>query len=544
MDNKIDMKLLKKILFNSKKQFLWKYVTSTLIRVSLLTLPIFYSYAIDNVSNNNFELAFLMIGISLIVTLIFRIAEHYNQVTFHMLYRQIYKQYTNLALLKTNQNSLYSLSRISLGEFTNILNTDIDIISTFWSNGVMRSIQMLEFIFIFLALFFINIFIGGLAVVFSIVAFLILFLYGKKIAILNNDRKEKLDKKTSILHELFLGIKEIKGLNIFPFVNKRVSKSTDVYLDSHAAYNIKYNKNKTFVLFLMEFFRLVLFAYGVYLIMKGQMELGALLIIYNYFTKLTENINELGVINMEFRNLKVSILRFQKILQYSRYVDKEGKVINEPEGKVEFKNVLYGDRENPILNDVSFLVDANTITVLDGKSGNDKEGVFDLLLRLNRQHEGTISIDGTNIQDYNDDFYSELVLSVRDQPVFLKMTIRENLEMITKDFPKVIRICKRLGIHDEIVALKKGYDTLMNDGANPISDNLVKMLGIARLLLKNPKVMLFSDIFAGLDSDTKSNLIKILLSLKKEHTIIVITKDQEFIKISDQVIEINDGKIV
>lgn len=87
-------------------------------------------------------------------------------------------------------------------------------------------------------------------------------------------------------------------------------------------------------------------------------------------------------------NVKVARLRIHKLFQYaSSNYDSQGP-IEAISGKIEFKNVLYGNKHDPILNDVSFKIAANTFNVITGASGSGKTGIFDLLLRYNRQHVG------------------------------------------------------------------------------------------------------------------------------------------------------------
>jgi ABC-type multidrug transport system fused ATPase/permease subunit len=417
-----NVEITKRVLLNSKREIVFKFLASILLRGSLMIIPILYSYAVDGLSEKDYKLAYIMIGISLVVAVIYRLGEYYNQVTYFNLYNKLYKQYTNIALSKTYRNSIYSLSRINLGEYTNILNNDIDIISGFWSASVIRIVQLFEFIFIYVYFFIIDVYIGIITIVISVLAFLILNFYRKKIGYLSHTRKEMLDKKTGILQELFLGIKEIKGLNIFSAINKRIEKANHSYLNSNADYNVKSNKNKFISLFTIEFFRLILFLYGIYLISHNQMEIGVLLIIYNYYSKLIEDFTEIGNVNVDLGNLKTSMNRFYKLIEYSKKnvsVNKEDNI--DHIGKIVFANVLYGNRERPTLKDASFTIEPESITVITGKPIGSESGIFDLLLRLNVQHEGKVLIDDIDIREYSDNEYYDLVSSARRDPSFFKI---------------------------------------------------------------------------------------------------------------------------
>jgi ABC-type bacteriocin/lantibiotic exporter with double-glycine peptidase domain len=392
----------------------------------------------------------------------------------------------------------------------------------------------MEFIFIYVYFFKINIYVGLITIVICLIVFLILVKYGNKLEKLTKGRKDTMDKKTGILQEIFLGIKEIKGLNLISSINKRVHTSTEEYLTANAKYTINYNKNKSTSLFFIEFFRLILFFYGIHLISTGQMQVGVLLIIYNYYSKLIDNLNEVGTINMEYRNLNTSWLRFNKLIEYSRSTDKTVKELNDDlAGRIIFDKVLYGNKSRPYLKNVSFTIDPREITVITGKVGSDKNGIFDLLLRLNRQHNGLIAIDDIDIDEYDDNAYYNLVSSAREQPIFFSLSIKENLEIIEPDFVKVVEVCKKLNIHDYIMNLKDGYDTILTTSADNINATIKQLLSIARVLLKDPRVMLFYDTMATFDQETLDNVLKILKEKKQDHTIVVISRSKEILKVAD-----------
>lgn len=538
------MKITKNVLLSCKREFIIKFIVSLVLRGCLMVLPILYSFAVNDISTNNYHMAYFMIIASIVITIVYRMSEHYNQKTYYTLYNKLYRKYTNIALSYTYRNSIYSLSRINLGEYTNIFNNDIDVISTFWATSVVRIVQLMEFIFIYIYFFRINIYIGLVTIVISLIVFLILLKYGSRIESLNKERKDTLDKKTGILQEIFLGIKEIKGLNLISSINKRVRTSTNEYLDTNTKYNVDYNKNKMISLFFIELFRLILFLYGIYLISKGNMEIGVLLIIYNYYSKLIDNLNEVGTINMEHRNLITSWVRFNKLIEYSRSSDKTIKELNDNvTGRIVFDKVVYGNRTRPSLKKISFAIEAKSITILTGRAGSDKNGIFDLLLRLNRQHHGSVKIDDIDIETYNDNVYYSLVSSAREQPSFFSISIKDNLEIIEPDFVKVVGVCKSLKIHDYIMNLKDGYDTILTPSADNINVAIKNLLSIARILLKDPKIMLFYDTMTFLDQEALENIFKILREKKNDHTIVLISRSKEMLKLADKIIVVEDGNV-
>ena len=124
------------------------------------------------------------------------------------------------------------------------------------------------------------------------------------------------------------------------------------------------------------------------------------------------------------------------------------------------------------------------------------------------------------------------------------MSIRKNLDFVDTNINNQIEACKRVGIHDFIVSLPKGYNTILRENATNISGGQKQLISLARTLLSKSEILLFDEITASLDPDTSSNIDTILKDLKKDHTIIMITHKPELMKKADRIIVLNEGKIV
>ena len=117
----------------AKKEYFLKLITSVMIRGILLIIPVLFSVAINYVTNGDYDNAIVVLLISVAVTGVYRFSEAINQVTYYNLYSKLFTYYNNLALKKTTENSLFSLSRFSSSSYANIVITDVDIITSFLS---------------------------------------------------------------------------------------------------------------------------------------------------------------------------------------------------------------------------------------------------------------------------------------------------------------------------------------------------------------------------------------------------------------------------
>ena len=541
----MNKKLTKTILKNCKKEITLEFLVCIVLRGILLIIPILYSSAINFASITLYEKAIHMIIIYVVVITIYKVTEYLRQRTFYNLYNKMYKEYTVKAVENTCANSIFSLSRFTTGEYMNILNSDIDIICSFFCNAVYRSVQILEFIFIYYYFYTISLELFIVSVISSIIVLLGILLFGRRLEKLNKKRKDSLDIKTGIVNDIFVGIKEIKGFNILNFVSKKVEIGADEYVSANAKYNREYNLSNIIAIYIFEIIRLIMLIYGIYMIKDGYIEIGILMIIYSYFQKIIDNFTLISTVNVEYRSLNVSLKRYNKIVEYARKSIEDGKFIdnNDTNGKIEFKNILYGYKNDPVLKDFNLKIREHSIYSINGVSDSGKMGIFELLLKLNRQNEGNILVDNNEISEINDEAYYKLISYARSNPIFFDCSIRDNLMLVEPDFSKIEKVCKMVKVHDDILKLKDGYDTIIGTDCTVLSSTTKKLLSIARVILKDSRILLFDEIIDSLDKTNKKNIIKVLQKLSEEHTILIITRDKGILKLSDEIILLDQGKV-
>ena len=532
-----------KILKVAKKEFIFKLIASVFLRGQLLVFPLLFSEAINLATKGDYDKAYLYIGISIAVIVLYRLSEGMNQSSLYKLYNKLYVYYNSLGLKKTNENSMFSLSRFSLGQYTNMLTTDVDIISGFFANLVMRVVQLLEFVIIYAYFLSLDFFIFLSALIISIIVLVLIPLSNKKVKIINENKKAEQDKQVASIHEFFKNIKDIKCFNLFDIIAPRSEKRTKSFLKENANYFITYTWNIQLFLAVFEVFRLLSVGYGIYLITQGQMEIGALLIIYNYYQKIIDNYFTILTMSVEYTNLKVSLERFNHLVEFSLPKStKKGGAEQITDGRIVFENILYGYKNDPSLNNVSFEFEPNTLTAITGKAGSGKSCIFDLLLKLNRQHQGTITIDGHEIKDIDDEEYFSKISSLNKNSSLFEMSIKDNLLLVEPNEEKIIEICQKLDIHDEIMSLKDGYDTIVEDNGN-LTSTLNQMLIIARTILKGSKIMLLNEALIGLDENKQNKIIELLFKLKQDHTIVMITHDKDVLKRAEKIIVLDNRKV-
>lgn len=531
------------VLKKSKKYVFWKIIISIIYRGIIMITPLLFGAAVDKVTEGKFREAILIALCGVVAVILFRINDIINTYSWHKMYNSIYDNYTKLGVNKVFDNSLHSLSRFNIGEFLNIMSTDINIIGDFYCNFIMRVIRIFEVLVIFGYFFMIDFYIGIAGVAMGLISLTVILLSSKIIERLNRTKAYAFDRRNTIINEFLLSIREIKAFNIFEPIKKRITNSTEEYTKKYLNQRVGEDSFKFSILAFIEAFRWGLFIYGIYLISIGKMEMGSLVIIYNYFAQLIEGFSEFTTINVGLRQLKVSENRFYQLVIYSNdklMLDNKTKLNNY---NIKFRNVVYGDKENPRLKGVSFDIKSKSINAITGLVGAGKSGVVDLLLKLNRQHSGDITIGGTYISDISFDPYYNLVSCIDKDDRFLNISIKENLLFVKDNFEEIVDLCKKLGIHDEILKLKNGYDTVLNSHEDTLKQNTKVLLNVARILLKDTKIMIFDSVLYLLNKESKRVVLDILNEIKEKHTIIIISKDDEVLSVADSIILLDEGRV-
>ncbi len=289
------------ILKKTKKELTHKIITSVVLQILLLIIPVYYTNAINYATIGSYNKSTKLLIITMVLSLLYYLWSYFNQKSWYNYYNKLYLEYTNLV-------TEASVDNVSLGEYTNIINNDIDIIGTFIGNSVTRLIQVFEFLVIYMYFLKVNFYIFLITIIMSIFMFLIIIYFGSKIQIENKSRKDYLDYKTINIHNIYDILKNKKKIKDNSFIT-----STIKYLESNAKFNLFVNAMIYLVLGFLELCRYGVIIYAVYLVSTNHMEIGTVLLIYSYYTKIINNFEVLGTIDAEYQSVKVSVNRLNKI---------------------------------------------------------------------------------------------------------------------------------------------------------------------------------------------------------------------------------------
>lgn len=265
--------------------------------------------------------------------------------------------------------------------------------------------------------------------------------------------------------------------------------------------------------------------------------------------RLTRPINMLMNSHSE---LMRGLAAFERI---SCYLDRENKIVSPVndvkekvcEGDVEFTHVDFSYTEDePLLKDVNFKLPAGKCFALVGPSGAGKSSIINLILRLYDATDGSITFDGVNIKDINLEYLRKNIGVVTQDTYLFNGTILDNLKYANEDATQeqIEEACKNANIHDFIVSQPEGYNSLVGNGGLKLSGGERQRLAIARVLLKNPKILILDEATSALDSINEAAIQEALDRLLVGRTSIIIAHRLSTVLNADQILVLNDGKIV
>ena len=246
-----------------------------------------------------------------------------------------------------------------------------------------------------------------------------------------------------------------------------------------------------------------------------------------------------------------SMAMFTRIFEY---YDMKPEIENAPDavtpdhadGEVEFRGVrFYYEPEREILHDISFRLDKGNCIAIVGPSGSGKSTLINLIPRLYDVIEGSVLFDGRDVKTLDLGFLRENIGIVSQETYLFNGTIRDNLLYAKPDATEeeLIEACKRANIYDFIEKQETGLDTIVGNRGLKLSGGEKQRISIARILLKDPALMIFDEATSALDSISEQKIQDAIEPLIESRTSILIAHRLSTILAADEILVIKDGEI-
>lgn len=532
-----------------QKKRLIGYILCNIVSIIIsIFVPILSARVIVDLTANHFYQVLFISCIILIVELtrnvINYLARYYSQVIYRETFTLVQESLGREILKLENQ----CIDRNSSGVFIQRLTNDTSKIADIFNVLNRYLSNIITNIGIFGAIFIIN----KIAFCYLVVMIFCIYMIERKRVVLFNEQdklfRKKNEKVSGFVGELVRGVRDIKMLNAEEsFMNELDRKIVDLNQQRYSMGQTDRNYG---------FLRNVFVDFGdtgmifllVFLIMNHQLEVASALVIHNYMNRVTSIVEWTSMLIERVKDFNLSSSRIFAIIYSSEYSkEKFGhKHLNQIEGNFEFKNVSFAyDDGHKVLDQISFKVKANQTVAFVGKSGAGKSTIFNLLCKMYEVSEGSITIDGVDIQKLDRETIRGNITIISQNPYIFNLTIRDNLKLVKADLTEeeMVEACKMACLHEFIEHLPEGYDTIVGEGGISLSGGQRQRLAIARAFIQKTEIILFDEATSALDNETQASIQKAIDHMKKEYTIFIIAHRLSTVINSDKILFLNDGKI-
>ena len=361
--------------------------------------------------------------------------------------------------------------------------------------------------------------------------------------------QESLSGLSSFTQEQFSGISVIKSYTIEPSVNNEFEKLSVE------------NRKKQIDLAKVQalFFPLMILLIGVSNLLviyiggkqyiNGEIEdIGTIAEFIIYVNMLTWPVATVGWVTSIVQQAEASQKRINEFLETEPEIKNNVECLTDIKGAIEFKNVTftYPDTNITALKDVSFKIESGEKLAILGMTGSGKSTILDLIGRLYDTQQGSILIDGKQIDDINLYNLRESTGYVPQDAFLFSDSIKNNIKFGKENATEeeVIEAAKNARVHKNIIDFKNGYDTVLGERGITLSGGQKQRVSIARAIIKSPEILLFDDCLSAVDTETEEKILKNLERVSKNKTTIIVSHRISSAKNADKIIVLDEGKII
>ena len=361
-----------------------------------------------------------------------------------------------------------------------------------------------------------------------------------------------IDKLNLVSRKILTGIPVIRAFNTQKREEDRFESANKDLMKNSVFVNSVMSMMMPIMMFIMNSIMILIIWVGGHNIDSGVMQVGDMMAFLQYTMQIVMSFLMISMISIMLPRASVSAKRINEVLE------KEPAIKDKPEleqakfdlkkkGLVEFRNVSfrYPDAESEILSDISFTANPGETTAIIGSTGSGKSTVVNLIPRFYDVTGGEILIDGVNIKDVSQKDLRSKIGFVPQKGILFSGTIESNIKYgkdITDDEMK--RVAEIAQASEFIEKKDEKYDSEIAQGGNNVSGGQKQRLSIARALAIDPEIFVFDDSFSALDLKTDRNLRDALKKQTSGKTIIMVAQRVSTIMNAEQIIVLEDGKIV
>lgn len=284
-------------------------------------------------------------------------------------------------------------------------------------------------------------------------------------------------------------------------------------------------------------------------IVMGSMTTGNLMSFFTYIMQILGNLMMLSMVFVMFTMSRASAERIVAVLdEQSDITNQAGAIREVKDGSIVFRDVSFSYAKRPdkvVLNDIDLIIPSGQTVGIIGGTGSSKSSLVQLIPRLYDVTEGSVSVGGIDVREYDLQTLRHEVAMVLQKNTLFSGSIKENLRWGNPDASdeELIRVCKLAQAHDFIMAFPDGYDTHIEQGGTNVSGGQKQRLCIARAILRHPKILILDDSTSAVDTHTDALIRQAFREEIPDTTKIIIAQRITSVMDADQIIVLENGRI-
>ena len=345
--------------------------------------------------------------------------------------------------------------------------------------------------------------------------------------------------------EYVQGIAEVKNFNL---TDKTAKKLEQTILDKQAGdLKLEYAVIPYVVLqtITTKMIGVLMCLASVWFYLNGSMPLIYTILIMISSFMVYESLDLMGGFSALMRNVNINITKAKEVLDMPP-MDINGEDIKPKNLDIEMKHVSFSYDDRKIIDDISVKIPEKTTTAIVGPSGGGKTTLTNLMARFWDVNGGEVFLGGHNVKEYNFDSLMKNFSFVFQRVYLFEDTIANNIRFgePNASMDRVIDAAKKARCHDFIMSLPDGYETVIGEGGTSLSGGEKQRISIARAIMKNSPVIILDEATANVDPENEAELTQAIEELTKDKTIIMIAHRLKTVRNADQILVLDNGKIV
>ena len=359
------------------------------------------------------------------------------------------------------------------------------------------------------------------------------------------------DKLNLVSREILTGLPVIRAFNKEKSEEKRFDVANTDLMKTNIFVNKAMSLMMPLLMFIMNSMSILVIWVGAHKINEGLLQVGDMMAFIQYMMQIIISFLMISMMSIMIPRSSVSANRINEVLETEARIKdkKETKSFDKSKkGLVEFKNVSfkYPDADAEILEDISFTAKPGQTTAIIGSTGSGKSTVVNLIPRFYDVTGGELLVDGVNVKDVSQKKLRDIIGFVPQKGILFSGTIESNIKYSSEKMSdKKMKEAAEIAQATEFIEAKdEKYKSEISQGGSNVSGGQKQRLSIARAIAKDPEIFVFDDSFSALDYKTDSKLREELSKKTKDKTVIIVAQRISTILNSDQIIVLEEGKVV